>query len=206
MRFKINLATEPYESVRRFFLLWGIVLAAVALFTVALVYGAATGWRSARGLRGKIAIEQQTLDKLNRQEEADLAILNKPENRDIHERSIALNDLIRRKEFSWTRIFADMEKLMPARLHVVSIVPRVTPDNDIEIHLQVAGTSRDKAIELVQRMEKSPDFHRAQILSESTAENPQQSGDTVQFEISALYVPNSPAASAAKAAGDGGGR
>ncbi len=205
MKFRINLATEPYESARRFFLLWGLVIAAVALFTVGLVYGAATGWHSARGLRGKIAAEQQTLKTLNQQEAADLAILNQPENRDIHLRSVALNSLIHRKEFSWTRIFADMEKLMPARLHVVSIVPRVTPNNDIEIHLQVAGDSRDKAIELVQRMEQFPDFRDPRILSENMAPgNAATAGDAVQFEISALYVPSSP--TAAPPAPAGGGR
>ncbi len=189
MKFRINLATQPYENARRFFLLWGIVLVAVGLFSAALVYGAVSGWRNAHGIRSKIAAERQTLEKLSEQEKQDLAILNRPENKDVHERSSAINAVIHRKQFSWTRIFADLESLMPGRLHVVSLTPQVTESNEIELRLQVAGDARDKAIELVQRMEKSPEFRHAQIVAETNAETKTGASDTVQFEISALYVP-----------------
>ena len=37
MKFKINLASEPYENARRFYLRWGSLLLAVAVLTGALV-------------------------------------------------------------------------------------------------------------------------------------------------------------------------
>jgi hypothetical protein len=192
MKFKINLATQPYENARRFFLLWGALLLVVAALTGALVYGANLGWRQAHVTSQKIAVEKSNLDKLNQQEQADLAILNKPENRDVRERSQVLNSLILRKEFSWSLIFADLEQLMPTRLHVVSIKPQLDANNDIEIHMSVAGDSRDKAIELVHNMEQSREFRHAQVLSETSMHREQggtQAGDTVLFQVSALYVP-----------------
>ena len=200
MKIRINLASEPYENARQFYVRWGSLLLAVILLSGALVFGAVSGWRNAHGLSGKIAAEKANLDKLNRQEQQDLAILNKPENRDVREKSRVLNGLIRSKEFSWTLIFSDLEHLMPTRLHVLSITPQLDVNNEIEVHMVVAGDSREKAIELIQNMEKSREFRRAQVVSETEARREQsgaQAGDTVQFEIIAQYVPVAPVAAAA---------
>jgi type IV pilus assembly protein PilN len=197
MKFKINLASQPYENAQRFYLLWGAVLLVVAALTGALVYGAVLGWRNTHAMSQRVAVEKATLDKLNQQEQADIAILNQPENRDVKDRSLVLNGLIRRKEFSWTLIFADLEQLMPTRLHVISIKPQLNFDNEIEIHMTVAGDSRDKAIELVHNMEQSREFRHAQVRSETNVPVEQgrgQGGDTVVFEISAQYVPVAPSA------------
>ncbi len=201
MKFKINLASQPYENARRFFLLWGGVVLAAALFTAVVVYAAVLGWRHTHAVNQKIALEKSNLNRLNLLEKQDLAVLNKPENGDVREKSHVLNSLIRRKEFSWTLIFADLEHIMPARLHVVSITPTLDASNDIEVHMVVAGDSRDKAIELVQNMEKAPEFRHAQVLSETNTrhESGTQPTDTVQFEISAQYVPFATPAPAASA-------
>jgi hypothetical protein len=200
MKFRINLASEPYENARLFYLRWGALLLALAVLSGALVFGAVSGWRNAHGLSGKIAAEKANLDKLNRQEQQDLAILNKPENRDVRDKSQVINGLIRSKEFSWTLIFSDLEHLMPARLHVLSITPQLDQNNDIEVHMLVAGDSREKAIELIENMEKSREFRRAQVLSETDTRREQpgtQVADTVQFEITAQYVPVASARAAA---------
>jgi len=201
MKIRINLASEPYENARQFYLRWGSLLLAMAVLTGALVFGAVTGWRNAHGLSSKIAAEQANLDKLNRQEQQDIAILNKPENRDVRDKSRVLNGLIRSKEFSWTLIFSDLEHLMPTRLHVLSITPQLDVNNEIEVHMVVAGDSREKAIELIQNMEKSREFRHAQVVAETEMRREQagtQAGDTVQFEITAQYVPVAPAAAAAQ--------
>lgn len=193
MRYRINLASQPYENARQFFLQWGTALTVLFLVSALLVFTAARSWRANHALNRGISEEQARLDKLNDQEKQDLAILNQEQNRDVRDRSVAINALIRRKEFSWTRIFSDLEKLMPTRLHVVSISPQLAQSDQIEIHMMVAGDSRDKAIELVQNMEKAADFRDAQILSETTAAKGSQ-GDAVSFEISAVYVPSAAAA------------
>jgi hypothetical protein len=204
MKFRINLASEPYENARLFYVGWGSLLLALAVLTGALVFGAVSGWRNAHGLSDKIAAERANLDKLNRQEQQDIAILNKPENRDVRDKSQVLNGLIRSKEFSWTLIFSDLEHLMPTRLHVLSITPQLDQNNDIEVHMVVAGDSREKAIELIQNMEKSREFRHAQVVSETETRREQggtQAADTVQFEIIAQYVPVAPAAAAAQERG-----
>jgi len=192
MKFKINLATQPYEDAQRFYLLWGTGLVLLAVVTGGLIYAAVQGWRHTHVIAQKINAERVNLDKLTAQEQQDIAILNKAENRDVRDKSHVLNNLIRRKEFSWTLIFADLEHIMPARLHVLSIAPHLDVNNDIQVRMVVAGDSRDKAIELVQNMEKSREFRHSQVLAETDIPRDQggaQAGDLVQFEISAEYIP-----------------
>ena len=96
------------------------------------------------------------------------AILNLPDNRGTRDRAQFLNDLFQRKAFSWTKVFEDLERVMPPRLHVVSIQPEKAADNQLQIKLVVAGESRDRALELVRKMESSQHFQQTQIEQESS--------------------------------------
>ena len=188
MRFKINLASQPYENARRFFTQWGVALVALFVVSGLLVVAAAKSWRVSHSLNRSISEERDRLDKLNAQEKADLEILNRDQNRDVRERSQAINSLILRKEFSWTRIFSDLEKLLPPRLHIIAITPQLTQADQIEIRMMAAGDSREKAIDFLRNMEKAPDFQNARMLAETNAAKG-TAGDLYSFEFSALYVP-----------------
>ena len=49
---------------------------------------------------------------------------------------------------------------MPPRLHVISIHPELSPDNELEIKLIVAGDTREHALDLVSKMEAFATFPR----------------------------------------------
>jgi len=190
MRVDINLASLPYEDSSSLWVRWGGALAVLVLITIVLLYSALSGWLSARKDRNLIAQRQQQIADRDQEKSKAEAILNLPENRSTRDRSQFLNDLFRRKAFSWTRVFADLERVMPARLHVVSIQPAMA-DNELEIKLVVAGESRERALELVRKMESSQRFHQTQIQQESSGEG-QIPGDNVHFDITAVYVPELP--------------
>ncbi len=185
MRFSINLATQPYQDAGRFYRRWVLALVVVTLFTVGLVYIAVSGWRSSHQINRLISQERQQLARLQSDQKVDEAILNRPQNRDVREESAFLNDAIRHKAFSWTRVFSELEHLMPAGLRVVSITPELRDDNQLAIHMIVGGSSRDRALELVRRMEHSESFRQPVVDSEDAKA---EAGDTVQFVISALYA------------------
>ena len=120
------------------------------------------------------------------------ATLNQPQNRVIRDRSRFLNDLFARKAFSWTQLFEDLERVMPAHLHVVSIHPDMSKDNNLEIKLVVGGDNSEQARDLVRKMEASKRFKETHIDSERTSDNDRGANttDRVQFDINALYVPS----------------
>lgn len=188
MRLDINLATHPYEDPRHFWLRWGGALAVLVLLTLVLVYSALTGWYTAGGDRALIRQRQQQIAEREREERDAQALLNRPENRTVRDRSQFLNDAFERKAFSWTKVFEDLEQVMPAHLHVVSIQPEMSPDHPLELTMTVAGESRDRAVELVRNMENSRHFRQAFIVGEINAAS-SIPGDNVQVNISSLYVP-----------------
>jgi type IV pilus assembly protein PilN len=198
MRVDINLATRPYEDSSSLLLRWGGALAALSLFTLVLLYMVGAGWAAARKDRSLIALREQQIAARDQEKAKAEAILNLPENRSTRDRSQFLNDLFRRKAFSWTRVFEDLERVMPARLHLVSIQPATASDNQLEFKLVVAGESRERALELVRKMESSQRFQQTQIQQESS-QGGQTKGDNVQFDITAVYIPELSGAGTAEA-------
>ncbi len=198
MRLNINLATKPYLDLRRVLVQWGGLVLLLALCTAGLVWKAVSNWREASEGNAKIAVLKTEIAALDRQHEQALALLRLPQNVPVLNTSKFLNGLIARKSFSWTRVFMQLEQIMPPRLHVVSISPELqTATSTVEVHLTVAGTSRDAAVELMKRLEQSSSFREARIVEESSIQG-KDSPDTVQFHVTAVYVPR--AATTAEAA------
>ena len=190
MRIDINLASQPYEDRRKFWLRWGPPLAALGLLTLWLLYSVISGLIVAYKDTTLIRAREAQIASRDQEKASAEALLNLPQNRNTRDRSQFLNDLFQRKAFSWTRVFEDMEQVMPARLHVVSIHPEMGDGNQLEIKLQVAGESRERALELVRRMEASKRFQQTHIATEHQLQG--QGGDNVEFDITAQYVPEEP--------------
>jgi type IV pilus assembly protein PilN len=193
MQIEINLATQPYEDSSRFWTYWGTGLALLGLATTLLVFLAGTSFMNASKDRAQMSKLRAEIAAYDQDKGRAEAILNQPQNRTLRDRSRFLNELFQRKAFSWTRVFEDLERVMPARLHVVSIHPDMSADNGLEIKLVVAGDSREQALDLVRKMEGSKRFKQTQIESERSEATATSNGDRVQFDISALYVPSAEA-------------
>jgi type IV pilus assembly protein PilN len=191
MRIDINLATQPYEDSRRFWTYWGSGVVLLSLATALLVFLAVTRFIIANRERQEIAKMEAVIGEFDQEKGRAEAVMNQPQNRVIRDRSRFLNELFQRKAFSWTRVFEDLERVMPAHLHVVSIRPDTSSDNGLEIKLVVGGDTSEQARDLVRKMEASRRFKETKIDSERSNDNQGASGtDRVQFDISALYVPS----------------
>src|SRR5580704_7040871 len=105
MHIDINLASHPYEDLKKFWLRWGAPLAALGIITLVLVYSVIIGLLTAH--KDNALIQQREAQIASREEErtAALSLLNLPQNRTTHDRSQFLNELFERKAFSWTRVF-----------------------------------------------------------------------------------------------------
>ncbi len=189
VRFKINFASQPYQQVQRFMMLWRMVISGVALVSVALVCVSITAYLSwqvkeqqARELRRQIS------EYDNRKAEVE-TFLNRRENSQTRQRAEFLNSMIARKAFSWTEVFTDLERVVPRGLHVKSIHPEVNGYDQLELHLVVSGSTRGAAIEVVRRLELSPLFAQPRIESEATQDQGRASDDLVQYTITAVYIP-----------------
>jgi type IV pilus assembly protein PilN len=191
MRININLASNPYEAAREYTRRMGMLVAALAVIFVGLLGYILYQRSHNRGLNQEIQQAQQEIVSLNAEKAKALATLNQPQNRQIADQSQFLNNLFARKTLSWTRVFTEMERLMPPNIHVVSMKPEFNHENQLVLHVVVVTSARDKAVELVKSMEKSPHFRSPQVEAEATLGEGSAgpAGGNIQFDIAAVYVP-----------------
>jgi Fimbrial assembly protein (PilN) len=188
MRLDINLANQPYEDARQFWMRWGTVLGAMSILTLVLLTVTITGWINARRDHKAMAQKRALIASRDQMRVNAERILNLPQNRSTRDESQVLNQLIERKAFCWTLVLENLEKVMPTRVHLVSISPELDEDNQLALKMTVAGDSYDKAVELARRMEESRRFAQTNITQERNLQS-SQGGDTEQFDIAAIYIP-----------------
>ena len=192
MRFEINLASQPYQDVQKFLTRWGVAVGVLALLTIGLAHYATRAVLNWRITRKQVSSFEQQIAKQEQRKSDVEAFLNRPENSQTRDRSRFLNSLIARKAFSWTEVFTDLEGIMPAHVKVTAIRPNVNEQDQLAVHLRVSSPTREPAIELVNRIERSPHFSQAEILSENlvkveTGHN--QEAESWDFDIRAIYIP-----------------
>jgi len=184
MRLNINLATNPYEDAREFWMRWGLAVALLALITVALIGWTVHSWTMAGRDRHNISQLQQMIAGRDRERSEAQTFLEMAANRSTREQSQFLNNLIRRKAFSWTLVFEDLERVMPASLHVVSLRPGFNEQGEMWLDMKVLGDNRSAAVALVHSMEGSAHFRNAQLVQEG-----EESGGGVIAQVIATYIP-----------------
>ncbi|HXX02247.1 MAG TPA: hypothetical protein VEJ00_13605 [Candidatus Acidoferrales bacterium] len=189
MRLDINLASQPYEDARQFWMRWGTAVALVGLLTFVLLTMTVRGWVFASRDRSAMAQKRALIAQRDERRAEAEKILNMPQNRITRDESQFLNQLIERKSFSWTLVLESLEKVMPPRVHLMSISPGLDEDNQLLLKMSVAGDSRERALELARRMEESKRFAGTSIVSEHYVQPGSGNTDTEQFDIVAFYVP-----------------
>jgi Tfp pilus assembly protein PilN len=197
MHIDINLASRPYEDARQFWTRWGTALGVLGLLTLVLLVLDITGFVASHHDRVVMAQTRALIaDRDRTRAEAD-RVLNLPENRTTRDQSRYINGLIERKAFSWTRVLENLEKVMPSRVHLISISPELNENNELALKMTVGSDSYDRAIELQRRLEESRRFAQTAITAARHLES--QNGDTEQIEMASIYIPelpNEPAPSA----------
>jgi len=187
MRLGINLATHPYEDPRQFWTRWGSGIGALALFTLLLIGWTMRSWTDAGRDRHYIGELQEKIAKRDQERAEAQAFLDMVSNRSTRDQSQFLNSLIRRKAFSWTRVFEDLEQVMPQNLHVVSLRPEFNEQNEMQLDMRVVGDNRLAAVELVQHMEGSKHFQGALLAQEAPSSD---TGPGVTATVVSTYIPD----------------
>ena len=185
MRIGLNLATTPLENNRRF-LLTTLTVGVIA-FGALGVLGTHTlrEWRESRALRNEISTLQNEINELI-SERKDLEVLFKDkETARVMERAALMNRMIVQRSFGWTKMFTDLEKLLPTGVRVVSIEPRMEGDR-VEVKLVVGAVSDDEKVKFLEALENSEHFSSVQAVGETRPNRPGES-DRVLLELLAYY-------------------
>ena len=164
MRIPINLASEPFRKDRPMLIASGVCAVVLTGLLGLLVFLIGSD-------RSRLGDTRQQVDRLNKElaalstEQAKLdATLRQPVNASILERSLLLNTLVERKSVSWTRIFADLEAVMPRNVRLIQVrLPQIDTRNQVLLDMVVGAQGPVPVIGFLKQLQSSPRFGPATL-------------------------------------------
>lgn len=188
MKTKFNLATAPLENNRRFItgsaLLGILAIAAMAFLSLHAVRVR----RANREMRTDIDRLQAQIRVSQREQESLRDSFKSPQAVEALKRSQFLNGLIEERTFPWTKMFADLERILPAGVRVISISPQMDKDGKLKVALRVGAVSYDQGIKFLDSIDSSHAFSDVQVAEGSQSPKASEgSADKVQMTLEARY-------------------
>lgn len=197
MRITLNLAARPYTDFTPTYK--RLQLAIVLLVLLAIVFG--YGLYAFHEEASQARVQEHNVDlkiaALNRERQSFQRLMAQPQNKLVLAQVATLNNLFDEKGFSWTLAVEDLETVLPAGVQVATLEPARDKTGKITLRMRVLGP-RDKAVELVQNLERSRRFLAPRIVGENAEEikgrpgqplEPVSASSRVAFEVLADYNP-----------------
>jgi Tfp pilus assembly protein PilN len=192
-QFDLNLSTRPFKPYRA--ANFGLLVLLLALIAVSA---------------GQVLSYQQysSLADVSRQVEQEVRMSNDELTTEVQKLNAKmasgnataklsevelLNRLLVRKSFSWTTVFANLERVMPDDVRLLSLAPFVDEKGQIGLSMAIRGRTLSDATAFLRTLEDSDIFTDVSLaIQEKKDLNP--SGE-VQFTLTAYYTPPEPKAS-----------
>jgi type IV pilus assembly protein PilN len=197
MKITLNLASQPYVDLRSVLKRLRLIMAILVVVAIPLFLLLKAEEKKAASATARVDALRNQVQSLERQQQSYRALMRQPQNAAVLTNAGYLNGLFRRKAFSWTATMTDLETVLPEGVQVLSLDPAITKSGQVEIHLRVSG-ARDRAIQLVQNLEKSRHFASPRLAGETLAQTsgpsnnafqPVSATTAVNFDILADYRP-----------------
>lgn len=185
MRIPINLAREPFRHNRQ--MLIGSAVAAVVLtVTLALLISqAVTARRQTQSTHVVLDQVNRRLTDTRREQMALDQQMRRPDNEVALDRIVLLNEMIKLKATSWTRILSDLGKVLPPNVRILSIRPAINARDEVFLDMQVAADAPEQIIGFVQKLEASDMFGSTTV---SVITPPSQTDNFFRYRLSVNYA------------------
>ena len=186
MQARLNLATKPMETHRRFLAGSGFLGALALVVFLALGRHVYLARKANAEMRAKTASILRQVDEIEMQRNSLEQFFSLEENAKLHDRAAFINSLMDARSFNWTRMFMDLEETLPAGVRVVSIEPKQEKGR-VEVKLTVGATTNDAKLKFLQALEESKTFTDIQVVA-VRAGTPTSNGDPILVELTAQYT------------------
>jgi Tfp pilus assembly protein PilN len=182
----LNLATRPFNNRVLPWVLTFVVLlvSVIGLFLVVHLTSQANS---------RAAVVQVDINSLRQQEQNLMEQAKAVQNTLTPDQQLTLkaaHQLVDRKRFSWSRLFADLEASLPGSVRVSRIAVRdVTPQGDqmvAELDLAVFAKTPTTITEMISSMDRAGVFH-AELRSQNLQKGRGESG--TEYELYVVYRP-----------------
>ena len=185
MKVHINLATEPFRKDRAMTIAsstLAVIMAGLFGLLIWLFMAERKEMASTRAEIGKLEAQVRTMSA----EQSKLeALLRQPDNAEVLERAVFLNALLLRKGVSWTKIFNDLEGVLPHNVRLISVRPQIDDKNEIFLDMFVGSQSGEPVIDLLRKLESAPQFGSTAV---HTMLPPTQNEPLYRYRVSVHYA------------------
>ena len=183
-RSRINLATNPLgnQLLPRLVL---IVVGVAALFcTLANLTSYVTNARAAHAFAKKVRTTETEISNLQQERRDLISEIRKQNVSRLAIQVDAANELLQKRDFSWTQLFTRLEHSQPYRVQLERVQPAVRTDS---VTLSIAGEAEnyDGVLEYIDSLEASPSF--SQVYPRSEVDNERKG---YKFTLSMVYHPD----------------
>ena len=185
MKVRLNLATSPLVSNRRFAAGATVIGTIAVLALLMLSLRTYSLWSSDKLLRSRRDALEGEITRLQQQRQQLSTFFENPQTVQRRQRAAYLNSLIQQRAFPWIKIFMDLERILPEGVRVVSIEPKLAGDT-VQLTVLVGAMSDDSKLKFLRALENSPEFSHIELLNESRPSRPDEA-DRVLLSLQAQY-------------------
>jgi len=183
---KLNLATKPFSNRSLPWVVTAVVMVVSVLFLFVIL-------RSARQTSGRADAIQVEINSLNAQEHAlrqKAEAVRSSLTADQLQALSAAHTLVDRKQFSWSRLFVDLEAALPGVVRVKRIAVRgVATRGDqtfADLELTVVAKTPSIVTDMIAQMDQDGVFH-AELRSQTLQRGRGETG--AEYELAVNYKP-----------------
>jgi len=161
MEVRLNLATKPVATHRRFLAGAGFSVALAGVIFLVLGWHVYSVRRAAAEIRIRTQKLQDDYAKADAQSKELERYFAQKDIASLKDRAIFINGIIVVRSFNWTKMFMDLEHLLPGGVRVLSIQPRQVSGH-VEVSLTFGAISDEAKLEFMHALEKSSRFSDVQ--------------------------------------------
>lgn len=186
MEVRLNLATKPVESHRRF-----LAGASLSAFVAGVVF-LALGWhvysfrKAATEVRARREFLNDEFAKYDAQRRDLERYFKQKSVADIHDRAAFINGIIALRSFNWTQMFMDLERILPGGVRIISIEPKQVSGH-VELNLTFGAANDDVKLKFVRALETSKQFSEVVVHSDVMPTSGTPTKDQSVVQLSTYY-------------------
>lgn len=187
MTIRLNLASRPFSNHALPWILTALIVTFSLIVLVLII-------RWTGQARAQAALVQTNINSLNQQEQvlkAQAVAVKNSLTQEQLQTLAAAHELVDRKRFSWSRLFADLETALPGNVRVTRISVRdvaARGETLAELDLTVVSKTPTTITEMIGDMDRAGIF-RAELRTQNLQKGRGESG--TEYDLYVIYRPRS---------------
>jgi Tfp pilus assembly protein PilN len=187
-QFDLNLSSRPFKPYRAA----NIGLLGLLLILIAVSVGQILSYQQYSSLASGSRQEEMDVRADNNQLTEKVQKLNEKMTSGNAPAKLSeveqLNRILLKKSFSWTRVFASLEKAMPENVRLLSLRPFLDEQERIGLDMDIRGRSLADATAFLRTLEDSDIFTEVALAVQTNIADSANSKGEVEFSLSSYYT------------------